>query len=186
MDGNIPEADWLFFQSPKAAKLLPLIKDYQKRLNGYKIAALGPSTEYALKQVGLSVIFTGKGISTQKDILSFLNVLADNEKVCVLKGNKSLNRVSEIIPKDQVVEHVFYKNNELKINALQDFTVKHYSSPSQAEAYLKNIIPQKESQIIAMGKSTAEYLNKRGYKSIFPNDYTNQSLLTEIINQFRK
>lgn len=178
---SIPEkSSWVFFQSPKSVALVARNKPLLAQIRKRKIGALGPGTEKALEAFGLTAIFSGKGISIENDILDFIRILGENDHVCVLKGDKSLNRLVKALPDKSYSVEFLYRNKPLKMKNIPNSIALHFSSPSQFEAYFSSKKVEMESQIISIGKSTQALVESKGLKSILQTDFTDQSLISTL------
>ncbi|TXC85128.1 uroporphyrinogen-III synthase [Luteibaculum oceani] len=174
---RIPDAEWYFVQSPRAASLIGSSKRIKSRLKLGKIAALSDGTDKALSKIGLTTTFVGSGNSTELIAQQFKDCVGENEKVIILSGNKSLDKVYMGLDQINVEKWVFYKNNSLEIKENDGYTYYHFTSPTQIDAFLKQNQLPKDSQIGVVGKSTEKMLSEKGIKSILQEDFSEDAMI---------
>ncbi len=175
-----PKADWVFFQSPKAAKLLATWPDYKRFLRSYKVAALAPATAAALEELGVQVSFTGSGTETSITAKAFLDHLKKDENILMLTGDKTVGSVAKFLPAERCLTHLWYKSKLHVYDSNLKVLFLHATSPSQVEGVKVFLNKNKESQFIAMGTTTQKRLEMEEIKPILPNDFSEAALLQAI------
>jgi uroporphyrinogen-III synthase len=186
---EIPEADWLFFYSKNAVKFFfqqvenPKLKTVAQKfsLEKYKFAAMGDGTSLALETKLKRVPdFVGDGdpVSTASQFLG----LARDQKVIFPKAKNSRESIARLLGHAIFgIDLVVYDNRPLeKFNALDD-SILAFTSPLNAETYFKKHKLRAHQKIVAIGKTTAESLEKMGIFRFKIADEPTETGLAEMI-----
>ena len=149
-DNPPPQADWIFFYSPSAVSMfLQSFGDYRA-----KRAALGEGTARIFREDGIEPDFVGESPNTSEVLKEFKSVIADGEKVVQARGEKSFERLREVLPAERILDWPFYRT-EGKMNISKvEADVYIFTSPSNAEAYLNEHDIDSKAKVIVFGEST--------------------------------
>ncbi|MGB0166844.1 MAG: uroporphyrinogen-III synthase [Luteibaculum sp.] len=177
---SFPTTNWVFFSSPKAIHVLASNSENLMQLHSKKIGVLGAKTEKVLEQYGLKAEFVGGDAETKEVGKHFAKCLSSKDRVTFFIGNRSLKQVQQGLDPKQYEELICYQTKLISTRNNSKFTFIHVSSPSQAVAVQQTLSLNSESQIIAQGKSTENELVRMGFKAIFPQDFSDASLLNLI------
>jgi uroporphyrinogen-III synthase len=192
---EIPEADWLFFYSKNAVKFFfqnlenPKISKETNpfSLEKYQFASMGEGTSLALEAKLKRVPdFVGDGdpVSTASQFLG----LARDKKVVFPKARNSRESIARLLGNAIFgLDLVVYDNRPLeKFSALDD-AILAFTSPLNAETYFKKHKLRAHQKIVAIGKSTAESLEKMGiFRFKIADEPTETGLVDAIFLSLKK
>ena len=181
---SLPSASWYFFYSKHGVKFffegcqqLPESLDF----SNIRFATIGESTAKILTNKGFEVEFIGTGepISTAD---AFLKV-ARNDTVLFIEAKKSRQSVQKLLTdKIKSCNLVVYKNEQKEIDDFMvntDFLV--FTSPLNAEAYLKRHYIHPHQKIVAIGESTAATLRRLGWFELVVAEQPNEKALANCV-----
>lgn len=154
---NPPSADWIFFYSPGAVKLFA--KNFNRSTQ--RFAALGEGTARAMRECEMTPDFVGTSANPSEAVAEFSDVIATEELVVQARGERSFERLREVLSTEQIIDWPFYRS-EPKSN-IPEIAADYYifTSPSNAEAYLaKHDLPEK-SAVVVFGESTKTAVQKK-------------------------
>jgi uroporphyrinogen-III synthase len=181
---TIPLADWYFFYSQNGVKFffdgchqLPTYPDF----SNIRFATIGESTAKALLNKGFQVDFIGSG-EPFSTATAFLKVATD-DTVLFIQAKKSRQSVEKILI-DKIKYHslVVYKNEQQEHNYfMADTDLLIFTSPLNAEAYLKRHYIQPHQKIVAIGESTAATLRRLGWFEIIVSAQPSENALAKCV-----
>jgi len=152
-----PLSDWIFFYGPSAVKLFA--KNFKTR--SFRFAVLGEGTADAMRESGIQPEFIGKSSDTSEVMVEFEAVLKSDERVVQARGEKSFERLREQLPSSQILDWPFYRTQakpELP-EAIADYYI--FTSPSNAEAYLKRYDLPLQTVVVVLGESTRAMVREK-------------------------
>lgn len=156
---EIPNTDWIFFNSKNAVKYFIENSLANKEiLKNKKVGCIGSSTANFLEQYNITPDFIGQSTDSEKVALEFLKV-CQKQSVLFPSSNISNKSIGKIIEKNcNVIYLPIYETIELqeKLRNLLDIIV--FTSPSNVRSFLKNNTISEKTKIIAMGESTKNEL----------------------------
>lgn len=166
-----PSTDWIFFTSPSSAELFQQHFSIANR----KLAALGKGTAAVIPNT--LPIFIPKAHDPEKAVKEFAEVLGKSETVLSPIGNKSLRRLNEIIPTNQLVEFPFYRTASRKKIAPIEASFILFTSPSNVLSYLDKHKAKPGQIAIAMGNSTFKALVEGKWPHVMLADAPDESVI---------
>ena len=123
-----------------------------------KIACIGGATKNKLESLGYQVDFCGEEAGNPTLVgVQFLEWLEDR-RVAFICSNISKKTISSCIPEDQKEEVIFYKTKMIPTKLEEVYDSYVFTSPSNVEAFLKYNTLEKNSFVIAWGKTTENAL----------------------------
>lgn len=163
-DDPPPSAEWIFFYSPSAAEL------FMETFRGYraKTAVLGKGTSRVFEGKGIKPDFVGKSSDPSEVMREFKQVMGEKERVIQARGEKSFERLREVLPDERIIDWPFYQSVVKTEIPKVEADVYIFTSPSNAEAYLSKYELGSKSTVIVFGQSTKKAVEK----------YTNAEVLT--------
>lgn len=152
---QIPLSDWLFFSSPKSAKVY--LENYP--IFAKSIAVYGKGTEKTLIKAGIKVDFIGKEAADSSEIgCLFKTILKKGETVLFPLSQRSKKSISKQLDPRQRIEIILYETILVPHAQETQPDVILFTSPSNYESYcLKNLISEK-TILISMGNTTSAVL----------------------------
>lgn len=156
-----PMPDWIFFSSSNAVRTF--YRQYPEIEP--KIGVTGAGTEKTLKEYDVEADFVGEGSDMDKVGQAFAERVG-KETVLFPVSARSSGSIQNHIPEDQRIVTTIYNTILRKGLFLPETDVVVLSSPSNAEAYLNDRDIPENATVIAYGKTTEQYLNKRGIKDV--------------------
>lgn len=145
---------WLFFYSKRG------VRYYfdQHKVEGQKLAAIGPSTARELEaRTGYKVQFIGTG--EPKHIAQAFAQQLGEEKVAFIRAKRSRQSVQQLLSaKDQVIDCIVYDNRKQKQVPPQRAAILVFTSPMNAQAYFEQHPLQANQAVVAIGPTTAAAL----------------------------
>ena len=148
---DIPETDWIFFNSPKGAQ--SYLNHYPIRAN--KIAVLAEGTADVIKAAHLPIDFIGDSRNNPEIIgQNFNSLLLECSTVLLPIGNRSKRSIIDQIDPSKAREIITYNTNDQHHKAPQNIDVILFTSPSNFNSYVhSNQIPT-ETLVVAIGNTT--------------------------------
>ena len=153
--------DALIFTSKNAIKYINEISTTWKDIPAYVIA---PQTAKIVKSLGGNLKYTGKAKHGDEFALEIIESL-QNKKVLYLGGEKTVSNLVEILNKNEVrcIYKPIYKTicnkYPTRISLPKNSTII-FSSPSTVECFFNNVIWDDSFNLIAIGKTTANFFPK--------------------------
>ncbi len=180
----IPTCDWLFFYSKNGVRFFFQAIDNQSIIDK-KIGTIGESTAHVLEQeFGIKADFIGTGdpLQTAKDF----ELKAKNETVLFPRAEQSKKSIQEqlgktIITKDLIV----YKNEPVTDFEIVAADILVFTSPLNVKVYFDKVLLQPEQVVIAIGQTTAKYLQDIGIQSIISNAPNENALVEAVLKQVK-
>ncbi|MEW6774549.1 MAG: hydroxymethylbilane synthase [Bacteroidota bacterium] len=154
---EIPDCDWIFFNSKNAVKYFFENNIDINWLGQKKIAAISDGTAQYLEKYGFSAHFIGSENNIQLTAQNFLNV-CKNQKVlfpCSSISKKSIEKIIE--SQCNVIHFPIYKTIEKPVK-IDDCNAYIFTSPSNVRAFFQVNTISSSSKIIAIGESTKKEL----------------------------
>jgi uroporphyrinogen-III synthase len=155
---DAPEADWWFFYSPRAVQFS---LDQLRALPELpRLAALGPGTARALAEEGLRPDFVGRG--QPEAVAKQFQRVAGGLTVFFPRAEQSRKTVQQLLQDDlTVLDAVCYDNRAVPPAETIAADVYVFTSPLNVAAYCDHHQLEENSQVIAIGPSTAAALAAR-------------------------
>ena len=172
---DLPNTDWIFFNSSNSVESLKKHVDYLKTK---KIAVFGKATNMSIKKMGLNSAFIGEGSPTEIAD-SFAKVLL-NEKVLFPVSNRSLKTIQSKIPLENQVEVISYATSNTE-EEIKGYELLVFTSPSNVNAYLSFNNVNFNQKVVAIGPSTKAALVKAGFKEIYSSWESSELALSDTV-----
>lgn len=154
LEFSLPDCDWVFFYSSNGVR--HFFKQAPAQFIPYKWACLGKGTAATLGEYVLDIDYVGNGVpSDVSDEL--VSVIQADESICFLRAENSQDSVFTLLEHKKKYSLPVYSNNTLVPDSCGPYDVLVFTSPMNAEAYLK-ACKVSDEKIIAIGQTTARYL----------------------------
>ncbi len=166
-----PDTDWIFFTSKNSVRSF---FENDLTIKNSKLACIGPGTTSVLKEYCDAIQFIGSDIDIKKVGQSFALELGTANCLFPISNISKRSIQKAIRNESQVLDVVMYNTSlktEIKVGPVD---ILIFTSPSNVRAYFSKYEIKENQQVIAMGPSTAETLEKSGVK---------QPLLPKIIGE---
>lgn len=161
-----PDADWIFFYSPRGAEL------YAQKFTSrsFRFAALGEGTAAAMRGCELSPDFIGKSPITSEVMKEFAKVIKPTETVVQARGEKSFERLREQLNPAQILDWPLYRT--IPKSEIPKATADYYifTSPSNVDAYLAKYSLPNKATALAFGESTKTAIREKSNARILVTD----------------
>lgn len=161
---EIPEANWYFFYSSRGVEYF--FQGIQKVKLNAKLATIGQQTAKSLLKYGYEADFIGSGepISTSQAF----EKLVQGEQVVFVQAQNSRQSVQKLIEDEvETKSLVVYANEAKKAFPNPQAGILVFTSPLNVQAYFGLYSLESKQKVIAIGKTTANALEKHhvfGYK----------------------
>lgn len=152
-----PEADWIFFYSPSAVRLYA--NNFTSR--SFRFAALGEGTAEAMRDFGIQPEFIGKSSDTSEVMVEFAAVIESRESVVQARSEKSFERLREQLPSSQILDWPFYRTQAKREFPAVTADYYIFTSPSNAESYLRKFALPVKAVIVVFGESTRAMVREK-------------------------
>lgn len=176
---NFPKTDWIFFTSKNGVKHFfgqnPKIKPETK------FAVVGKGTANALRQFEIQADFIGSKSMTNQIGKEFAQIVKGKNVLFPL-GRKSLRTIqTELIGIVDFYELVVYENQPSDNFETIEAKILVFTSPSNVESFLQKqqILPTQK--VVAIGTTTAKYLNDVGITDVTVSYSSNEIHLVEAV-----
>ena len=164
---GLPFADWIFFYSKNGVKFFhqSVIKA-GLQLNS-RIACIGKGTaDQFYRTFNHAPEFIGSGDPSQV-ALQFKKVIPESDKILFITAEDSNHSISKELKNNYEVSSIAaYSNTEKKNIVDPEADIIIFTSPKNADTYLNKFSFFYSTQIIAIGKITAQYLHTRGVEEV--------------------
>jgi|TARA_B110000879_G_scaffold63318_1_gene89103 uroporphyrinogen-III synthase len=182
---SMPKTDWIFFNSPKSAKLF--FQTYTDlSLGDYKFAGLSTGTSKEVKKWTNRVDYTGSSSLKTEDIsIDFLSIVANGDNVLIPCGSQTLGTLKKADEKKQVTEVEFYNTLPNNWVAPTDFDLILFSSPSNVDSYIQTHEIRPDTICLAIGDKTSEAIEKHGLTATISKGYLETDLYKMIMSLAR-
>ncbi len=148
----IPKSDWLFFSSPQSA--IRYLDNYPIRAQS--IAVYGKGTKKILTNAGIQVNYIGKENAQPIEIgREFKKILKLGETVLFPISQRSKKTIIHQLEPEQCIEIILYTTTFVPHKQINQPDLILFTSPSNYESYCLNNVISKETQLVAMGSTTA-------------------------------
>lgn len=172
------EFDWIFIASANGAKLLFQSFSLPDKT---KIGVVGTGTAKAVKALGIFPDFIGK-MANMDELGDQLARVVGKDTVLFAGAEGGSEKIRSKIADNQRKFVALYRTLVIKDVSVPKTDVVFLTSPSNTESYLqKNSLDGKI--VIAIGHTTAEYLQKHGVKNVL---ITNSSQIDDAIDVLKK
>ncbi|KAA3598022.1 MAG: hydroxymethylbilane synthase [Calditrichaeota bacterium] len=176
---DLPKTDWIFFTSKNGVK--HFFAQNPKINPKTKFAAISKGTAKALKQLEVQPDFVGSKLMTKEIGKEFAKV-SKGQKVLFPLAQKSMRTIqTELIGIADFFELVVYENKPLEAFEQIDSEILVFTSPSNAESFLKSQKISSSQKVVAIGTTTAKYLNEAGISDVTISYSTNEVHLAEAV-----
>ena len=164
---DLPFADWIFFYSKNGVKFF-----YESVIKAglqldSRIACIGKGTaDQFYNTFNRIADFIGSGDPSQV-ANQFKKLITEGDKILFITAVESNHSVSKELKENYKVSSIPVYSNTSKKNIVDpaaDITI--FTSPKNADAYLHKHFNPHSTQIIAIGKITAQYLHTRGVEEV--------------------
>ncbi len=152
-----PPCEWIFFYSPRCVDFFFETAD-PRRYRGSKFAVMGGGTARALLAHDIVPDFIGNGIPAHT--AEALAEEAHDMRVLFPRAENSRRSVEKLLADDQIelIDIIVYSNTPKTDFTVPKCDVLVFTSPLNAEAYFMLYDLKKGQKVVAIGKTTAEYL----------------------------
>jgi hydroxymethylbilane synthase len=155
------QPDWLFFTSKNG------VRHFFDRISFSpddtpKIGAINAGTAAAIKALGMEVAFQGMVSDTRQVAEAFAE---QAEGLIVLPQAQNSRKVIESALPEAISLSV-YSNQPIQVVPATDAKILVFTSPLNAEVYLKQHILQSGQNIVAIGSPTAVAIRQLGYTCV--------------------
>jgi len=156
---EIPNTDWIFFNSKNAVKyFIENSLTNKEILKNKKVGCIGLSTANFLEQYNITPDFIGQSTDIEKVALEFLKV-CQQQSVLFPSSKISNKSIGKIIEKNcNVIYLPIYETIELQEKLRNSLDIIVFTSPSNVRSFLKNNTISEKTKILAMGESTKNEL----------------------------
>lgn len=154
--------DWLFFTSKNGVKYF--FDKVNQIPETIKIAVIGEATAAAVKSCGFEVAFVGDG-NTENIAASFKQVSANTTVVFPGAKNRQ-SKITDYISEFAIIELLTVYDNVSKAASSVNADILVFTSPLNVDGYLINNTIHPAQTLIAIGNTTAGYLNSKGYINV--------------------
>ncbi len=181
----LPKTDWIFFNSPKSAKLF--FQTYSElEQDNYKFAGLSTGTSKEVKKWTDRVDYTGSSsLKTEAIAEDFLSI-ANGAKVLIPCGKHTLGTLKKADEDNNTVQEiVFYDTIPNNWIAPTDFDLILFTSPSNVDAYIEHHEVRPDTICLAIGEKTAEAIEKHELQATISEGYLETDLFTKIMSLAR-
>ena len=177
----LPDSDWIFFYSQKG--VVHFFEQTQKRdITGRKIAAFGPKTAHALKDLEVPVHFIGTGYADQT-APAFL-LLAIGESIIFPRARNSRKSMQKSLGKKiNAIDLVVYDNIPKKDVEIPPCDILIFTSPLNAKTYFQHHRKLETQRVIAIGKTTARTIHELGIEKVSIPDQPNEEALLKLVEE---
>lgn len=150
-----------FFYSPRGLRYT--LSQWKKPWEQLPLlAALGPATAAVLKEFGLCADFVGSG-QPAPTALAFKNWLG-KKSVCFFRAEQSKRSIQQLLKGEILAkERIVYSNQAKTQFADSQANILVFTSPLNAETYLKAYPKRENQKILVIGQTTAKKLIEMGY-----------------------
>lgn len=182
---SMPKTDWIFFNSPKSAKLF--FQTYPElELENLKFAGLSTGTSKEIKKWTNRVDYTGSSSAKTEAIAKDFLSIANGAKVLVPCGKQTVGTLKKEDGKAKTVQEVvFYDTLPNNWIAPTDFDLILFTSPSNVDAYIQNHEVRPDTICLAIGDKTAESIEKHGLQATVSEGYLETDLFDKIMSLAR-
>ena len=152
-----PPCEWIFFYSPRCVDFFFEMAD-PRRYKGSKFAVMGGGTARALLTHDIVPDFIGNGIPAHT--AEALAGEAQDTRILFPRAENSRRSIEKLLADDQVevIDIIVYSNTPKVDFTVPKCEVLVFTSPLNAEAYFMLYDLKKGQKVVAIGKTTAEYL----------------------------
>lgn len=161
----LEEVDWIYSYSGNGVRALE--QCYPSLAGHIRLAGIGPKTTQLLSQAYPEHYVMESYGDVEAAAQAFVEQVTDGQRVAFIRAQQSKKRVQKLLPDDQVVDIIGYRNTvdpSTPIPHHSDIVV--CTSPMNAESYLLRKEASWAAQFIAIGPTTADYLYARGVERI--------------------
>jgi len=105
--------------------------------------------------------FVGSSANPSEVVKEFSEVLTMDEKVVQARGEKSFERMKEVLQPEHIIDWPFYRSEPAKFIAYVEADYYIFTSPSNVEAYLaKHALPENAVGVV-FGESTRAAIREK-------------------------
>ncbi len=177
---ELPEADWLFFYSPRAVRFFRKGIELPAR-PAYRIAAVGPGTARALAQAGIPVDFAGTGVP-EETAAAFART-AEGQRVVFPQARNSRQSVQRLLAgRIQAIPLVVYENFPRQEFPQPNARVLVFTSPMNVRAYCSRYPFRPGQGLVAIGQPTAEAIRAQGREPAVADEPSEEGLARAVLN----
>lgn len=148
--------DIVFFSSPRSVEyFLNRCSISEEKL----LASIGKSTSERLRQRAVSVHFEGEKSGNPVRISKAFAAFTGDKKVLFPQSSRSNRTIQQGILNEQIVDLIIYRTELAPFVLKRSPSIIVFTSPSNAEAFLRENSVNENQKIIAWGKTTERFLN---------------------------
>lgn len=155
------QADWLFFTSRNGVKYYFEKIQYSKD-NCPKIGAVNAGTAQSIKALGYEVAFEGTSACTKKTAETFGAIATG--KVILPQAVNARGVMETELSHCEVMSLPVYNNQVLENVEEIDANILVFTSPMNAQSYLKKYTLKASQQLVSIGPSTTNAIRELGYE----------------------
>lgn len=179
---NLKNYDGIFLTSRNAARIFAAKIREKKKNFGGKVYVLGKRSFDLLKTENLDLVFEKEANTAREFLEKIAPEFLKNRRFLFIRGEKSLRVVPEFLKifNAEVDEAIVYETGKIlveadKVKSISEKIEKNeiaaacFFSPSAAESFLEQFGAEilHQTRIATIGKTTAEFLEKRNLKINF-------------------
>ena len=172
-------ADWIFFYSKNGVKYY--FDQISATTKKYRIACLGPGTaNELLLKTGIQADFVGSG--APKETAEAFRALALNKTVAFIQASNSNKSVQQQLSETtNILSCIVYTNTAIAESFSFLGQVLVFTSPLNAKTYFAQNTINLKQEIIAIGNSTADALEKIGVSNIAIANEPTEAAMAEAV-----
>ncbi|SFT81723.1 uroporphyrinogen-III synthase [Lishizhenia tianjinensis] len=157
---------WIFFSSPRAFDFFS--KGVSSTiLQEKKIACIGRKTAEHISNKGIACDFIGQRSGEVKTVAQDFKSLVKTDTVLFPISQRSNQSMQAELRENQIINLQVYTTLSKLIHLTTEADFLVFTSPSNAEAYLKQYTINPTQKIIAWGSTTKSYLESLNYTCLF-------------------
>jgi len=142
---------------------------------------MGEGTAQTMREHKMNPEFVGSSANPSEVVKEFSEVLTMDEKVVQAKGEKSFERMKEVLKPEQIIDWPFYRSEPAEFISYVEADYYIFTSPSNVEAYLaKHTLPL-DAVAVVFGESTkAAIEEKSGLRILVTNEPGEEGAIEKI------
>lgn len=176
-------ADWLFFSSPRSARLFYTLYKPNPQI---KLAALSSGTAKVVRELTERPIdFVGSENDMLATANSFKRLVHNDEVVIFPSGKESKRRIQKLIQSDNWSDFIFY-STELSDERIgfSNYDGLFLSSTTQVKGALNNAKSKLPRAIFTFIGSTSEFLESQEIETIIVDNFNRNCVFNTINKHF--
>lgn len=123
-----------------------------------------------MREHELNPDFIGSSSNPSGVVKEFSEILSSDQSVVQARGEKSFERLSEVIRSEQIIDWPFYRSEPAESIPFVEADYYIFTSPSNVEAYLAKHSLLEESIAVVFGESTKKVIQEKSIARILITD----------------